>query len=487
MMSDIVSNILSRTTPNNVFIITLLSENNDGIQNKFSEYFIMKLRFCLCLIIFFVVYFTISLYNETKTESFEGSTKATVNFKEVMFDGKPALLVVDLDGSVVKDAKQVVGIDENNTMTFDEKPTSTAGNDGDSTDIGDSGTITETVGKENTEVNILDIPPPGSAVRVGTSVDDSKDKRKRVTHREISDAFKLKYPDEECADFKEFMGDDSMKVDPIIIKDLIPDYADMDIIENANKELSRLNNKRADKVATCRVKYNNIVEKFVKFSNDRKLNKGDYEIRGIGCNEYAGIEWKARNEKEAMRLSTKTSGKDFDDFRNTITKMEFDTMQLVDKKRDACLVKFTRKESDGAVKLLNNKKYLAFNNGAMDLHRNSHVWKRIEVMDGDKLKGIQFESVDTGDKYANIKNSCLTLKKDNSAGMNACDPNDPSQMFKSTSVKNSNGRHKICHENQTSSEGLPLCFSNSSKIIKAMTPELEDNREFRWKMVNTYA
>ena len=483
----------------------------------FSEYFIMKRRIGLCLIIFFVVYFMISYCKAT--ESFEGSTKATVNFKEVMFDGNPALLVVDLDGSVVDGSKQTVGLDDKNNMTFDtdipeSSPTSGSGisqtagdSDGPPNDPSGETAGSEMAPKEgklqpksgemdagptdtgSSESGASDLPPPGSGKRIGSNVDGKtaspEDVKERLTHREITSAYNSKYKHDSCADFKDFMKNDSMTVDPITVEELIPDYKTKFVEKNVYKKLNELNKTRSEKVSTCRTTYKNISDKFDKFRNDRKLNNGDYEPRGKGCGEFASLTWKKRDEQASMDTDMDIQGIEYDEFRNTISTMERDTMKLVDKKREACVIKFTKKVSKGAIKMVNNRDYLIHENGAMGTDGSSQIWRQNEILDGDKLKAVQFESIDTSDKYASVKNSCMSMNQGKSVKMTECDPNDPTQMFTSNLIPNTNGRYNICHENQESN-GSPLCFSKSSSIIKAMTPGLEDSAEFRWKIIKTY-
>ncbi len=413
------------------------------------------------------------LLKPCETEGFEGGKKAIVNFKEVMFKGKPALLVVDTDSSVVQENTAKIEIDDNAITSIDGQTNP------------DGNTVTEPQKTEEDEASgIL----PNGEIKDNSEKDSKPDPKPVYTASQLTTAFNTEYDHSTCASFKTFMDDPSLIITDVVISELLPNYEKYDLESNVNETLKELNEVRGSKLATCRETFGKITKAFDGFINEENLLEYEKKPSGKGCGEYKSISFSPKGkEGEFKKISEQFDTSEYDEFRNSIIKKENEVMNLVQDKYDTCLIKFVTKPMD-KVKFLHGRDYLYFNEKKSDVmagkgRRYAQAWQVKEILQDDTGKsiGALIESSNSK-KWKGLNGMCISID-DKDVVLATCNKDDTKQHFNIDKSQFSNKLSTICHA-EKKTNGVPHCIKKNRKNVIAAP--LEKTNDFGWTMRKTY-
>lgn len=412
------------------------------------------------------------LLKPCETEGFEGSKKAIVNFKEVMYDGKPALLVVDTDATVVQENTAKIEIDGNSITSINtQSQQETGGN-----------IITETV--PPTEVN----EAPGILTAENTKEEPKPDPKPVYTASQLTTAFNTEYDHSTCAPFKAFLDDSSLSITDVVISELLPDYEKYEVETNVNETLKEMNKARGDKLATCRETFGKITKAFDGFIDEENLLEYEKKPSGNGCGEYKSISFSPKGKVgEFKKISEPFDTSEYDEFRNSIIKKENEVMNLVQDKYDTCLIKFVTKPMD-KVKFIHGRDYMYFNEKKSDVmagkgRRYAQAWQVKEVLQDDTGKsiGTLIESSNSK-KWKELNGMCISID-DKDVVLATCNKDDTNQHFNIDKSQFSDKLNTICHT-EKKTNGVPHCIKKNRKNVN-IAP-LEKTKDFGWTMRKTY-
>ena len=422
------------------------------------------------------------LLKPCETEGFEGGKKATVNFKEVMYDGKPALLVVDTDASVVQENTAKIEIDGGAITSIDgqSKP--------------DENAVTEKVPqqemKEDAASSIL---PTGTREEPKSEKDSKPDSEAEppkpvYTASQLTTAFNTEYDHSTCAPFKTFMDDTSLSITDVVISELLPDYEKYELDSNVNETLKELNEARGNKLATCRETFGKVTKAFDGFINEENLLEYEKKPSGKGCGEYKSISFSPKGkEGEFKKISEQFDTSEYDEFRNSIIKKENEVMNLVQDKFDTCLIKFVTKPMD-KVKFIHGRDYLYFNEKKSDVmagrgRRYAQAWQVKEILQDDTGKsiGALIESSNSK-KWKGLNGMCISID-DKDVVLATCNKDDTNQHFNIDKSQFSDKLNTICHA-EKKTNGVPHCIKKNRKNV--IVAPLEKTKDFGWTMRKTY-
>lgn len=388
----------------------------------------------------------IQLFGCGTTEKFEGK-KATVHFKDVMYEGKPALLVVDPEATVVQENKSTIEVD-GNSVTLQ------------------SGT---TQVKQPEDEQQPESEQPESEQPEG---------RRTYTSTQATLDFNTNYDYSTCASFQSFMDDPSLSITDVTISELLPDYEKYDIDSNVDATLIDLNKARGDKLAVCRETFEKVVSAFDTFTNDEKLTGYEKKPSGEGCGEYKSISFSSREKENDMKkVSAQFDTPEYDTFRNSILKKERETMKLVNEKHDACLLRFVMRPAD-KVKILSGRNYLYYDDGlkAKSGRRYAQSWRLGDIIRGDNNENVAV-LIESDNKRRWKANNGLCISLDDTLSLQKCDESDEKQHFKISTLKDK--KESICHVKENK------CLKKEKDGVIAR--KLNDtDASFGWTLRKTY-
>ena len=314
------------------------------------------------------------LLKPCEPEGFEGK-KAIVNFKEVMYDGKPALLVVDTDATVVQENTAKIEMDGNSITSINSIKVKQGKTDGNE--------ITEKVPSTEEDESS---GSSGFGKKESNTEEESKPEPKPVyTASQLTTAFNTEYDHSTCAPFKTFMDDPSLSITDVVISELLPDYEKYELESNVNETLKELNEARGDKLAACRETFGKVTKAFDGFAEEENLLEYEKKPSGQGCGEYKSISFSPDGkESDLKKVSEQFDTTEFDEFRNSILKKEKETMDLVKEKFETCLIKFVAKPMD-KVKFIQGRDYIYINQKNSDVmagrgRRYAQAWETKEIL-----------------------------------------------------------------------------------------------------------
>lgn len=379
-------------------------------------------------------------------EGFEGSKKAVVNFKEVMYEGKPALLVIDTEQSVV----------QNNSATIKS--------DGKSI-ISIGGTEEQPNSQQQEQEPDKEQEP-----------DANQDGKPMYTANQLTVAFNAEYEHSTCAPFGDFMDDPTLSISDVTIGELLPDYEKYEIDSNVEETLRSLNEARGDKLASCRETFGVVSSAFDTFASTENLMEYEKKPSGEGCGAYAALTFNpSEKNRELKKISQQFDTPEYDEFRNSIMKRERETMRMVDEKYKACLMKFVMRPMD-KVKILSGREYMHYdgNLGVGGGRRYAQSWRLNDVFrdDTNDKMGVMIKS-DNSKGWADINGKCITLNKD-SIDMEKCDSSNEKQIFKISGDKST-----VCHYKED------VCLKKEDKSVIG-APLQKNSSAFEWMLRKTY-
>lgn len=412
--------------------------------------------------------------NPCEIEGFEGSKKAIVNFKEVMYDGKPALLVVDTDATVVQENTAKIEIDGKSITTIESTETKPLKKE----NPVESNSVTEDeTDKENPAESNSD------------TEEESKPEPKPVyTASQLTTTFNSEYDHSTCTSFKTFLDDPSLSITDVIISELLPDYEKYELESNVDETLKELNKARGDKLATCRETFGKVTKAYDGFANGENLLEYERKPSGQGCGEYKSISFSTNGkESELKKVSEQFDTTEFDEFRNSILKKEKETMDLVKEKFDTCLIKFIAKPMD-KVKFIQGRDYMHINEKNSDVmsgrgRRYAQAWETKDVLQDDtgESVGTLIESSNKK-KWKEFNGMCISID-DKDVQLAKCNKDDTNQHFNIETSEVSNKLKTICHTEKKTG-GVPHCIKKDGK--KIVVAPLENTRDFGFTMRKTY-
>lgn len=414
------------------------------------------------------------LLKPCKTEGFEGSKKAIVNFKEVMYDGKPALLVVDTDATVVQENTAKIEIDGNSITSIDSIKVEKQGETGD---------------KVNEKIPSIEGDQSADAKKESNSEEESKPEPKPVyTSSQLTTAFNTEYDHSTCAPFKTFMDDPSLSITDVVISELLPDYEKYELESNVNETLKELNEARGDKLAACRETFGKVTKAFDGFVKEENLLEYEKKPSGQGCGEYKSISFSPDGkESDLKKVSDQFDTTEFDEFRNSIMKKEKETMDLVKEKFNTCLIKFIAKPMD-KVKFIQGRDYIYINEKNSDVmagrgRRYAQAWETKEILQDNtgESVGTLIES-SNAKKWKEFNGMCMSIE-DKDVQLAKCNKDDTNQHFNIETSKVSDKLKTICHTEKKTG-GVPHCIKKDGKNI--IVAPLENTRDFGFTMRKTY-
>lgn len=395
-------------------------------------------------------------------EGFEGSKKAIVNFKEVMYEGKPALLVVDTEQSVI------------------QKNAATIKSDGKS--------IISIAGTQQPQQDDAQQPPQDDAQQSqqdgaqqpqqdDAQQDDTTDAKPMYTANQLAVAFNAEYEHSTCTPFKDFMDDPSLSISDVTIAELLPDYEKFEIDSNVEDTLQSLNKARGDKLASCRETFGKVLSAFDTFATTENLMEYEKKPSGKGCGVYAALTFNpSEKNRELKKISQQFDTPEYDEFRNSILKREMETMKMVDEKYKACLMKFVMRPMD-KVKILSDRQYMHYdgNLGVGGGRRYAQSWRMNDVFrdDTNDKMGVMIKS-DNDKGWQDINGKCITLKNDG-IDMEKCDSSNEKQIFTISEGNNST----VCHYKED------MCLKKEGKSVVG-APLQKNNSAFEWMLRKTY-
>tara|TARA_Y100000389_G_C17469368_1_gene528860 strand:- start:179 stop:1384 length:1206 start_codon:yes stop_codon:yes gene_type:complete len=400
----------------------------------------------------------IQLLSPCDAEGFVGSKKATVNFKEVMYDGKPALLVVDTDAIVVQENSASISIDDNSITSINT----------------------------NVETDSVQSDDNASLNNAGTNQDGAKPV---YTTSQITSAFNSAYDHSTCSSFKTFMDEPSLTITDVMISELLPDYEKYDIESGVGETLKKLNEERGDKLAVCRKAFGKVADAYDVFIKEENLSEYEKKPNGKGCGEYKSISFSTKKkESDLKKVTGQFDTTDYDQFRNSIMKKENETMELVKEKFKSCLIKFIAKPMD-KVKFVQGRDYIYIDDKESDVmagrgRRYAQAWQTKAVLQDDtgKSVGTLIES-NNKKKWNEFNGMCLSVN-DKDVLFAKCNKDDTNQHFVIETAKVSNKLKTICQFNNKTG-GVPHCIKKDGKKI-VVEPLDENLREFGWRLRKTY-
>lgn len=408
----------------------------------------MKQAFCLYVGMFLLVFMFADIFCEC-AESFKGE-KLTVEYKSVLVDGNPALLVVDNTKEILKnDATEVATVSETGDI-----------------DLTQNGKKTTTAAA--TTAKTKKVRPPNLLAAYNAS------------EFKISDT---------CENFVK-LGEDE-KLSDLQIPALVPEY-DPSVFTDTQKELltksmENINKNRTEIIGKCQEKYDKIVSAFDAFSKAEGINPGDYvaESNGAGCYSYSKPSFDIESVRKKMVEATEPEfvGTEFNAFRKNIQKKEAEMMSLVDTKFKTCLMKFRQRERDRAqiVNRHNGFNYLAFDkDGVVNTSGRKRSdkrirWKPTDIVDtaSNAVVGVQLKDAigDTCLSAASLEDPSLTMTK--------CDVSKPEQQFVIADA--GDGYKTMCNKSMTDDDGTRLCVTSEKNELS----KLEDAKPFSWRIIET--
>jgi hypothetical protein len=410
----------------------------------------MKQAFCLYVIMFVMFILFTDLFCEC-AEGFEGK-KVSVEYKSVTFEGKPALLVVDSDESVVKDADTPVTVDSEGTAKME------------------SSDIQRT--KETEDV-----------------IDKAKEVIKTIEPPDILKAYnESEFKINTCESFVK-MSEEG-KLDELTISKLVPSYDSKLYTDEQNKTLKsamdKMNKDRNETAKECQKHYDKIAEVIDEFSKSQKINPGSYDPKpnGTNCGEYASPSFDAGAVRKTLEEGNEVAlaGTEFNAFRNNIKEMENEMMELVNTKFKACLTKFKARPKDKA-QFINGRMYMYVDkDGNVNTAgtRNTKLAKKFRWVPNDILDASSDNVLGTQIKDANSVN-CVSVESKDSPKliMSECDVSDEMQHF---AIKDlGNNRSTICHKD-TKQDDFPMCVTSASN---SLSKNESDDDAFRWRIYKT--
>lgn len=411
----------------------------------------MKQAFCLYVALFLLIFVFADVFCEC-AEGFKGE-KLSVEYKSVLVDGSPALLVVDNTKEIIKNATEVATVSETGDVDLTQKgasaSTATA-----------TASATATAGAAAKKVR-----PPNLLAAYNAS------------EFKISDT---------CENFVK-MADDG-KLSELQIPKLVPEY-DSSAFNDIQKKtldaaMEKINKDRSVIIGKCQEKYDKVISAFNDFSKTEGVRPGDYvaEPEGAGCYTYAKPSFDAESVRKKMVEATepKFVGTEFNAFRNDIKAKEAELMSLVDAKFKSCLMKFRRRERDDTQFLNrhNGFKYLSFdkdgvvNTSGRRRSDKSVRWKPTEIVDAssEEVVGVQLKDA-KGDE-------CLsaTSLEDPTLTMTKCDVSKPEQQFVVADV---DGGRTVCGRSMKDGDGNQLCVTSEKNALSKL--EKTNPKPFTWQ------
>jgi len=443
----------------------------------------MKQVFCNTIIVVLLVYLMMQLLKPCETEGFEGK-KAIVNFKEVMYDGKPALLVVDTDASVVQENTAKIEMDGESISSINSVKVGDQ-QEQEQTQTETGNIITEKVPPTEED----EVPSTLTSGKEESKSEEAKEEPKPVyTASQVTTAFNSAYDHSTCAPFKTFLNDPSLSITDVVISELLPDYEKYDIEPNVDDRLKELNEARGDKLATCRKTFGKVSNAFDGFIKKENLLEYEKKPSGKGCGEYKSISFSIKGkEGEFKKMSEQFDTTEYDEFRNSIIKKENEIMNLVKDKYDTCLIKFVTKPMD-KVKILHGRDYIYFNEKKSDVmagrgRRYAQAWQVKEVLQDDTSEsiGALIESSNSR-KWKGLNGMCISMDEKD-VSLAKCNKDDTNQHFNIEKSEFSDKLDTICHT-EKKTNGTPHCLKKKGKNI--IVAPLEKTNDFGWTMRKTY-
>ena len=409
----------------------------------------MKQAFCLYVIMFVMFILFTDLFCEC-AEGFDGK-KVSVEYKSVTFEGKPALLVVDSDESVIKDADDSLSVDSKGTATITPSDTAAAADKA-------AGAVADAVKK---------IPEPPDVLK---AYNESE--------------FKIN----SCESFVK-MSEEG-KLDELTISKLVPTYDSKLYTDEQNKALKtvmdNVNKNRNKTVSECQKHYDKIVSVIDDFAKSQTIRPGSYEPKpnGTKCGEYASPSFDAGAVRKTLEEGNESAlaGTEFNAFRDNIKAMENEMMGLVKTKFEACLTKFKARPKDKA-QLINGRMYMYVDkDGNVNTagSRNTRLAKQFRWVPNDILDASSDNVLGTQIKDANSVN-CVSVESKDSPKliMSECDVSDEMRHFAIKDV--GNNQSTICHKDMKQ-EDFPICVTSASN---SLSKNESDDDAFRWRIYKT--
>lgn len=400
------------------------------------------------------------LLSPCEAEGFAGSKKAIVNFREVMYEGKPALLVIDTDATVIQENTAKIEIDGDSIINPSEENSNEA----------------SALANQDTEQE----SEPGQ--------ESNAEPKPIYTASQLTTAFNSSYDHSTCSSFKTFMDEPSLSITDVVISELLPDYETYDLDSNIDLRLKELNEARGNKLSTCRETFGKVTKAYDGFVKEENLYEYEKKPSGQGCGEYKSISFSSKKkESELKKVSDQFDTTEYDEFRNSIIKKENETMNLVKEKFSTCLIKFIAKPMD-KVKFIQGRDYMYIDEKKSSVmagkgRRYAQAWKTTDVLQDDtgKSVGTLIESSNKK-KWAQFNDMCISIDKKDVL-LAKCNKYDINQHFNIETSKVSDKLKTICHTEKKAS-GVPHCIKKDGK--KIIVAPLDDTRDFGWTTRKTY-
>jgi hypothetical protein len=446
-----------------------------------------------------LIFFLYDVCNQCRHtyESFADATTATVQYREVRYNGKAALLVLDPSSSIIKEEpdlpelvlKGMTALTTPTDQTLDTTNTDQQSNMSivNKTPSQPMKNKQKVADPEDIEdVSLVSVPPTKQLSKqervrnVGTNSDnDGYLIPERITNDDITKALisSKQYRMDSCSSVKDFLDDPTKQFNPVVLQDLIPDYKDKIIDDDVQTVINTLNTNMLNHVKSCKVKFNKIKNNYDSFRSLNKLDMDMYDAKpnGTGCDSYANLSFDVSKKKAS---APKLLGTDFDEFRQSIDILEKETMDLIDKKHKACLIKLTIIPQRNTYTFTNKKRtHISVTDTGIDISRQSHKWGLIDVFEGSVKKGVQLKSKNKNKQFAMDK--CLTLSSDDTFSMDNCDENNSSQHFQ---IQKFDKKMTLCHATRNTNN-MPHCVQNDENNNFTPIDSLSNPGEkFLWKM-----